>query len=349
MNKKYSLKISIFLSALILSSIALVNASDDFNPEILDLKKIIDLYNDAAGSSGELKDIYSLVEKQFLKSKDVEIPDYNHYIKSESKFSKALSPVDIPLPPDSELVIENKPLPYNLGYIGIGPADAYHSKNSSKQVENFYRDFFKKHGFEIKEDMNIRLLLFRRVRFERSDMAVEVYLISKADNSCIVKVARYANRNETTGVEANPFALAVLPKEDNADGLDPDDIPRPQGSVRWSGTAKNGNLSYFVPMPVLEARKFYLEEMPALGWKLTGEMETDKISDSYAKSHGGVSLVPSIFVGSRIDLGEIIKNSYLLDYNSDSAGAKIMIYPNYLRPNSGSIVDIFYARKEGSR
>lgn len=429
MNKKYSFKISIFLGVLILSSIALVNASDDLSLGVPDLEKIIDLHNNKTGSPGgerlyrinsgldqdllerefkdslgkngflyrkdkeirfdrsrrlrfdrdnsvidinlfdlngqgtevtineylasespmDLKDIYSLIEKQSLGDKDGEFPDYNHYAKSKIMPSKALAPIDIPPPPDSRLMTENLLSSCGSGCAGTGPGEMYHSKNTSKQVESFYEKFFKMNGFEVRNDMNFRLLVYRRVRFERSDMAVEIYLISRADNSCEVRVVKYANRNETTEVEANPFISAVLPKEDNADGSDFDDIPRLKGSVRWSGSATNGKISYLVPMTVPDTRKFYLEEMPALGWKLIDEMDTRGAADSYAKSYGGVSLVPSVFVGTRIDLGEIIKNSYMLDYNSDLAGAKIMIYQNYVNPSSGSIVDIFYAEKRGSR
>jgi hypothetical protein len=297
----------------------------------------------------DLKDMHSLVEKQSLGTRDVEIPKYTHYAKSKVRPSKALSPIDIPPPPDSKPITEDILSSCGSGCAGIGPGEIYHSKNTSKQVESFYDKFFQRNGFELRDDMNFRLLVYRRLRFERSDMAVEIYLISRADNSCEVKIVKYADRNETTEAEANPFALAILPREDNVDGSDFNDIPRPQGSVRWSGAAKNGNLSYLVPMTVSEARKFYLEEMATSGWKLIFEMDAKKTSDEYTKNYSGDVLVPSLFVGSRIDLSEIVKNSYLLDYDSDSSGAKIMIYQNYVSPGSGSIVDIFYAKKERRR
>ncbi len=429
MKRKYNLTISIFLGVLIFSSIALVHASDELSLEIPDLKKIINLDNNARGSfarggvyrvnSGldqsllerefknslgengfiyrhdkeirlkdsrrlrfdrdssvidinlfdleghgtevvideyldselpvDLKEMHSLVEKQSLGVKDVEIPKYTHYAKSAIKPSKVFSPVNIPPPPESRPITEDIISSCGSECSGIGPGEIYHSKNTSKQVENFYLKFFKKNGFEVREDMNFKLLVYRRIRFERSDMAVEIYLISRLDNSCEVKIVKYADKNEMSEVEANPFVLAGLPKEDNADGSDFSDIPRTRGSVRWSGSAKDGHISYLVPMTVPEARKFYFEEMAKLDWKLIFEMDTKKTSDEHAKNYGGDVLVPSLFVGSRIDLSEIVKNSYLLEYDSDSAGAKIMIYQNYIKPGSGSIVDIFYGRKRVKR
>lgn len=297
----------------------------------------------------DLKDMQSLVEKKSLGDKDVEIPKYTHYAKSTIRPSKTFPPVNIPPPPESKPITEEILSSCGSGCSGIGPGEVYHSKSTSKQVESFYLKFFKKNGFELREDMNYKLLVYRRLRFERSDMAVEIYLISRVDNTCEVKIVRYADRNEMSEVETNPFALAVLPQEDNADGSDFSDIPRPQGSIRWSGSAKDGNISYLVPMAVPEARKFYLGEMANSGWKLLFEMDTKKTYDEYAKNYNGDVLIPSIFVGKRIDLSEIVKNSYLLDYESDSAGAKIMIYQNYIKPSSGSIVDIYYGRKRVKR
>ena len=428
MNRKYCLKISIFLGVLILSFVVLANASDELGLEVPDLENIIGLRNDKVDSSGvggvysinsrldqnflerefrsslgekgflyrkdkelrfdrsrrlrfdrdnlvidinlfdlrgrtrveiekyfasespiDLKDIYSLAEKRSLGPEDMEFPDYNHYNKFKLGHFKSLSLVDIPSPPDSEPLVE-KSLPSCKGCAdGIGPGKIYLSKNTSKQVEGFYRNFFEKNGFVVRKDMNLRLLAYRRVRFERSDMAAEIYLVSRADNSCEVKVVKYANRDDTTTVETNPFAFAVLPKKDNAGGLDFDDIPRPQGSVRWSGTAAKKNITYLIPMTVLETRKFYLQEMPDSGWRLTDEMETGKVLDENNTSQSRASSLFSLFVGSKIDLGEIIRNSYLLEFKSDSAEAKVMIYQNYVRPNAGSIVDIFYSRRNKRR
>ena len=304
----------------------------------------------ALESPVDLKDIYSLADERPLGAEDAAFPDYSHYNKFKIKSSKSLAPVDIPPPPDSMPLAEESFSSCGSGCAGrIGPGKAYLSKNTSKQVGDFYQKFFKKNGFEVRKDMGLRLLGYSRIRFERSDMAVEVYLVSRADGSCAVRLVEYANRDDTTAVEADPFVFAVLPKKDNVKGADFDDIPRPQGSVRWSGTAVNNNVSYLVPMTVLEAREFYLKGMLGSGWDLIYEMETGKVFDEDDKGPDKVSALYNVFVGAKIDLGEVIRNSYMFEFHSASAEAKIMIYQNYIRKDAGSIVDIFYREKRKRR
>ena len=154
-----------------------------------------------------------------------------------------------------------------------------------------------------------------------------------------------------TKAEVNPFATVVLPKEDNAESFDLEDVPRPDNSVRYSGSADNkgANVSYLLPLTVDEAYNFYVKEMGTMGWKLKSQMNTAKICDNYSESHNGLSLVPSLFVGSKLDIGSIIKNSYMLEFESDTALAKIMIYANFMHPQSGSIAYIMYTQKMGKQ
>jgi len=426
MNIKYSFKNLIFLSALILSSLVLANASDIASLDIPDLEKIIGLdknkesfsrrggvyrinsgfnqnllereFRASLEANGflyrkdkelrleglrrlrfdrdnavidinffdlngrgtdvvinkyfvpvsyiDLKDLSALAEKQSFEPGDLKFPNYNRYAKFRSLVPKSGPPVDIPPPPASEPMAENMFPSCGAGCTDwLGPGEMYLSKNTLKQVEAFYEKFFKKNGFALIKDMGITFFAYKRIRFERNDMAVEIYLVSRADNSCEVKIIKYASKDGTTAIEANPFVFAVLPKEDNAKGVDFNDIPRPFGSVRWSGTAENNNISYLVPLTVLETRKFYLQEMPDRGWELTFEMQTGKAMDAPEEGRSGASFVYSLFIGTKIDLGKIIRDSYLLEFNSEAAEAKIMIYQNYVRPDAGSIVEIFYKEK----
>ncbi|MCX5701261.1 MAG: hypothetical protein NTZ63_06960 [Candidatus Omnitrophica bacterium] len=259
-----------------------------------------------------------------------------------------LGPIDIPPPPEARLL--SNEIPTSLADSNASGA-TYHSKSNVKQVETFYQGFFKDNGFEQRKGLSFNVAAVKRIRYEKSDMAVEIYLTPRQDDTCEVTVIKYANRNGMTKAEVDPFATVVLPKEDNAESSDLEDIPRPDNSVRYSGSADNkgANVSYLLPLTVDEAYNFYVKEMATMGWKLKSQMNTAKICDNYSESHNGLSLVPSLFVGSKLDIGSIIKNSYMLEFESDTALAKVMIYANFMHPQSGSIAYIMYTQKMGKQ
>jgi len=280
----------------------------------------------------------------------LELPTYNFDNQLKSKTSKPFKDVkkeikfsdfQIPLPPQSELLDGQPPVPL-VGEGGIG--QMYHIKDSPKQVEEFYRWSLKGQGFEEIKNKSFKIMAVKRLRFERRDTALELYLTPIEGEDCNFIIVKYADRDGISKAEAEPLALGSFPKKDNSTGSDLEDIPRPLGSVRLSGgTPKNKtNFSYTLPLSVLQARDFYLKQMPSAGWILVDEVNLRQLAASYAKEHRGKQLVPSLFIGSKLDLGEIIKDSYILDFSSKTATASFTIYSNFLNPASGSIVDIAY-------
>ena len=92
----------------------------------------------------------------------------------------------------------------------------------------------------------------------------------------------------------------------------------------------------------MQTLDFYKKEMPSLGWKLSKEVSIGKTNEDYANEHKGVGFVRSVPIGTKLDLADIVKNSYALEFKSDKANVQIMIYPNYIDPSAGSMVDIEY-------
>ena len=279
----------------------------------------------------------------------VELPNYKHNNKLNIATSK--SPVDtdkeaysdfqVPLPPQSELL--NDEVPSSLvGNGGIGKM--YYIKDNPGSIENFYRASLKQQGFEEIKDKNFILMKIKRIRFERDDMALELYLTPTEGEGCKIIIVKYADRNGASRVETNPLASAGFPKSDNVGGSDLKDIPRPSGSVRLSGGTSDdmSNFSYTLSMSVSEARDFYIKQMSSAGWALVNESNIKQFAEDYAKGHHGKQIIPSVLIGSSLDLGNIIKESIVLDFSSNSATANLMIYPNFINPAAGSIVDITY-------
>ncbi|MCX5705595.1 MAG: hypothetical protein NTZ92_06040, partial [Candidatus Omnitrophica bacterium] len=251
-----------------------------------------------------------------------------------------------------ESKVSNEEVPDPLLGVG-GSGTVYQSDINPKEVEGFYRAALKKLGFREKEDMGFKVMKFKRLRFESNSMAVELYLSPRGEKGSRFIVIKYMDKDGVSKVEANPLYMVKLPENDNAAGSDLEDVPRPTDSVRQSGgTGKDRNsVSYITPIKVLAVRDFYKQKMPSLGWKLSKEVNIGADNDKYAKEHKGVGFISSVPLGAKIDLGDIIKNSHILEFKSNAATVRIAIYPNYINTAAGSMVDIEYAiaKNQGGR
>jgi hypothetical protein len=291
----------------------------------------------------------------FLKRPSFKLPDYSAERKAQvipyhplGDKDLGYPELDIPEPEQSELLNENPPDEL-VGAGGMGRM--YKSMKNPKEIAGFYRSSLKRLGFIEKQSMMIKMMHFERLRFESNDRALELYLSPRGVEGTFFIVVKYRDKNGFSKVESNPLASVVLPKKDSLGGVDISDIPRPKGSIRWSGQSQGGEnqISYIIPVSILEARNFYRREMLSLGWRLNKEVKVRKVNDDYAKSHKGAGIISSVPLGAKIDLGEIIKDSYILDFKSASASANIMIYPNFINPALGSIAEISYtsAKSQG--
>ena len=285
----------------------------------------------------------------YISKLPIELPNYKLGNKlnigtsdlSTGTDKEAYSDFQMPLPAQSELLNKEVP-PSMVGKGGIGKM--YYIKDNPDDIENFYRTSLKRQGFKEAKDKNFKLMKIKRVRFERDDMALELYLTPTEGEGCKIIIVKYADRNGTSRIEGDPLGSTGFPKSDNVGGSDLKDIPRPSGSVRLSGGTRDNmnDFSYTLSMSVSEARDFYLKQMSSAGWTLVNESNIKQFAEDYAKGHHGKQIIPSVLIGSSLDLGDIIKESIVLDFSSNSATANLMIYPNFINPAAGSIVDITY-------
>ncbi len=288
----------------------------------------------------------------YMKHPSVELPKYKkdnqnkvvvYQPASDQELEISDIGVQIPVPPKSKVLDE--PVPELLMGVG-GSGGVYQSELNPKEVEVFYRTTLKRMGFREKQDMGFKIMNFKRLRFESNNMAMELYLSARGENGSSFIVVKYMDKEGVSKIEANPLSMAKLPENDNVGGADLVDVPRPaDSSVRQSGgTEKNrNNLSYITSMNVLAVRDFYKQEMPALGWELANTVNIGENDTQYAKEHKGVGFIRSVPLGVNLDLADIIRDSYVLEFKSNSATVQIMIYPNYVNPSASSMVDIEYA------
>ncbi len=300
----------------------------------------------------EVMDIKSIAD---IRKTPVEIPLYNNQEKGSSimpaelstqdelKYAKDYSDFEIPPPPASELINTSPAEPLTGGK---GEIFTYYSQKSSKAVESFYFSVMKKNGFRPRADKVIRIASIKRIRFEAKDLAVEMFL-SARDKGCSVTIVKYPGTGAVFEAEKNPFTKVKLPEKDSAAGIDLKDIPRPEGSTRLSGKLKGNkaSLSYLVPMGVLEAKDFYVRSMSNSGWRLVSQVDIGKVSENYAKKNNKPKgLIPQARIAERLNLQEILRSSYVLDFASHEAAAKVMFYPNFVKQGEGSMVDIIYTK-----
>lgn len=286
-----------------------------------------------------------------LKNPSVQLPSYKKESQARAvsynpqqgrELETVDSTMDLPVPPGSELLKEKVPEPL-MGVGGLGKV--YQSDTRApKDIENFYRLNLKRLGFKENQERAYNVMNFKRLRFESSNMALELYLSPRGEEGSRFILVKYMDKGGVSKIEANPLYMHKQPKNDNANGADLANVPRPPKSVRQSGgTAENSeSVSYVTPMNVLELRNFYRQEMPNFGWELSNEVSIRKDDEEYAKKHKGVGFVPSVPIGTQLDLGDIIRDSYILEFKSNGVTAQIMIYPDFTNLAAGAIVDISY-------
>jgi len=286
----------------------------------------------------------------YLKNPSVELPNYKQDNKSKLVSYKPVEDreletsdigMEIPVPPQSEEVKEKVPDPL-LGVGGFGKV--FQSEvNNPQEVENFYRRALKKLGFHEKQGRGFKVMNFKGLRFESNNMAIELYLSARGDKGSHFIVVKYMDKDGVAKIEANPLYMVKLPEKDNPGGSDLADVPRPASSVRRGGGAgKGGSASYITSMGVIDVSNFYKQEMPAFGWKLSDEVNIRANDAEYAKKHKGEGFVKSVPIGTKVDLGDVIRDSIVLEFKSRMDTVQIMIYPNFVNPALGSMVDITY-------
>lgn len=288
------------------------------------------------------------------KLSDMEFPDYRkkENLKKDS-FKPSLktkivyfTEYEVPVPPEAK-ALEQIPPQELVG--ADGKAKAYYSQMSLKKLEDFYRRALRRDGFEEIKNKNFKILTFKRLRFEREDMAIEVYF-SQEEEGCNIIAVKYPDKNGASRIESDPLSGVSLPREDDPLTSDVKQIPRPPGSVRLSGELLRGSykITYTAPSNVSVTADFYRRKMVSLGWVPQNDINLRQADSMYSRNRQGRSFIPQVPVGNNIDLGEVLKNSFILNYKSDDeSSAVIMIYPDFVNNSTGSMVEVTYTNKKG--
>lgn len=250
-----------------------------------------------------------------------------------------------PLPEQSQLV-DTKVVKYGDKLV---QTSLYTNPQQQSAVIEYYKKAFAGQGFrktmdKFEERRNKRLL-----RFKKGSEVVSLAIMPKAGATEIV-VARYLQAPGSPEPEKTSVSLLDLfglPQKDTP-GEDLKTIPRPPEGIRWivSGGEKRMILMYATPLSVEETAEFYRKEMLALSWKPDQEIALSNAVQAYQQATRKKLDLPTPYAGME-DLNEVVKESYSLEFHGDDGSARIIIIPNFMGKELGSIVNIIYQKKEG--
>ncbi len=281
-----------------------------------------------------------------------ELPEYSPEEKfstapftsqGKTQYSQGYSLFEIPAPQGAEIVDTKSSFPLTGG---TGKAVSYNSNQSPQAVEKFYADFFKKSGFKIRKDKQMKVGDMKRMRFEREDLAVDLMLKNR-EKGCLFTIIKYPGPNIFSAAENNPFFNVKMPTKDVATNVKLKDIPRPNKSVLFSGNerGKKTYMTYFSQETTSNLRDFYMRQLLNSGWRLENQLNFSKIPADYGrKNNKPTDLMPSVQIAQYMNLKEVLGKSFCLDFISVSGKVRIMVYPNFAQQNKGSMVDIIYTR-----
>lgn len=252
---------------------------------------------------------------------------------------------DVPAPPHSKL-LDTKELRMANRQINTV---LYGSDEDISTVSDYYRDFFQEQEFQkILDTLNAKTKK-QLLRFKQDELVVSIAVFIRGGQTNVV-IAKYLQaQGEPPPEEIKPSvkdSLFALPKKD-VPGIDLSGIPRPPEGIRIMSRDEGGGATvmYTTPIDVATTADFYRREMAAQRWEPADEMAVWKAVDGYEKATGKKNLgIKSPFSDGE-DFEQVVRDSYVLNFNSGSSTAEVIIFPNFAGRDLGSIVQITYIEK----
>jgi hypothetical protein len=252
---------------------------------------------------------------------------------------------DVPAPPQGKL-LDTKEL--RIGNRQVEMV-LYGSAASSDTIAEYYAGFFQQHDFQkIAEEQNAKIKK-QLLQFKKKELIVNVAIMLKEDRT-EVAVAKYLQlAGEPPLEKTKPSVkdtLFALPKEDVA-GKDLPVVPRPPESVRIMDMERGSSatIMYTTSLDVDAAADFYRVKMPGQEWTLTNEIAAKKAVEAYENTTGKKTLEIKSPFSDGEDFEQVIRDSYMLNFDADFGTAQITIFPNFLDRKLGSMVQITYSEK----
>lgn len=254
---------------------------------------------------------------------------------------------DIPAPRNTRLLDTSE---LNLGgpqiYVTI-----YESDEAASAVIYYYRNFFTQEGFQKISDTANAKRKRQTLRFKKDQLIVDVMVTDKQIKTEI-SVSKFLQAAEETSAQAAGRLTAnnlisSLPDEDEP-GEDLANLPRPPQSVRMTrqDSDSGATIIYRTSLDVAAVADFYRLKMSGRQWGLANEITMERAIEAYKQASGETTLgIKSPFPDGE-DFQQVISDSYVLQFRSDSANAQITIFPNFLNRQLGSMVQIVYQEKE---
>jgi hypothetical protein len=249
---------------------------------------------------------------------------------------------NVPVPPESEIIETRNPV---FGEDTAVPTVVYRSREDKDKIVKYYQDFFKKEGFSNILDKQYSTVDKELLRFRKDDLVVSVAVYIRSEETHVT-IAKYLQpegspspEDMKPSVEKGDFIK--LPQKD-APGADLSFVPRPPESVRWLSNEKLGTLMYLSRFTVKEVRNFYKEKLSSYGWALERDISTAESLAKYQAMAGkDYPAIGSPFSDGE-DFNSVIKESYFLNFKSQRGDLRIVIFPNFVDRQIGSMVQINY-------
>ncbi|MDD5155274.1 MAG: hypothetical protein PHF11_02175 [Candidatus Omnitrophica bacterium] len=220
----------------------------------------------------------------------------------------------------------------------------YNSDQGKPALAAYYEKQMAKQGFARVKDQAMPAGNARMLRFKKEDLVVDIYLKSRMQKSDII-ISKYLEPPGSAPLDKENFSakdLAFAFPDKDLPGEDSKLIPRPPQGIRMFAQpgASRGMLMYTSPLNVERLREFYKAKMPEHSWQLDREFPLKEGLELYKRA-GGKSKIPNTkILGDGPEISKVIADSYELYFRGNKGFAEIIISPNFLDPNLGSIVTI---------
>lgn len=223
----------------------------------------------------------------------------------------------------------------------------YNTATDSRAVADYYRQFFHEQGFAKLIDKFEKGIGGLQLRFKKDDFVVNVSVMAKADKTEVV-IAKYFEPAGAAAIEKSPLSLKDVlfdpPKQDIPGGADTSVVPRPPDSVCFMNMRMAGerHIMYRAALSASVGADFYRKVMAGKGWDAGEEIAVKDAVEAYKQAENKNNLGINLpFIGAG-NIERIIGESIMLEFFTERGNARIVVSPDFIRPEDMSIVSIIY-------
>ncbi|MCK9571795.1 MAG: hypothetical protein M0Q96_00735 [Candidatus Omnitrophica bacterium] len=251
---------------------------------------------------------------------------------------------DVPVPPGSKF-LDSKDLYFGNRNVN---STLYASDEEVGQISNYYRSFFEKEGFRKLIDSLDEATNRQTLRFQQNTLVVSVVIFIK-DKQANIAISKYLQLAGEPAIEdTKPSVNDTLMQLPTEDVPGRDYLPRLPQSVRIMSLERDKTVTivYTTALSVADVVNFYRQNMADDGWDILNQSAVGEATQEYMKANGKKDLGIELPFSDGEDLGQVVNDSYILNFEKGSEKAETTILPNFTSRERGSMVQISYHKAE---